>query len=63
MVGVRAAIHRKIIQTPISRKLNILTHPTFVTANSMIDTKIKLFRKTHNANPKHKGSIEDSDTK
>ena len=46
MVGVRAAIHRRIIQAPISRKLNILTNPSFVIANNMVDTKIKLFRKT-----------------
>ena len=46
MVGVRAAIHRRIIQAPISRKLNILTNPSFVIANNMVDTKIKLFCKT-----------------
>lgn len=29
----------------------------------MVDTKIKLFRKTHNAKLKHKWSIEDGDMK
>ena len=61
IIGVRAALHRKITQAPISRVLNILTHPSFIIANNMVDTKIKLFRKTHNPKPKHKLSIEDGD--
>ena len=37
MVGLRAALHWHITQAPISRNVNIVTNPAFITVNVMFD--------------------------
>ena len=56
---LRASLHRHLTQPPLNRRINIISDPLFITANNMFDSKQKLYRKTHNAKPKHKPCIEE----
>ena len=58
---LRASLHRYLTQPPINRRINIITDTEFVLANAMFQSKQKLYRKTHNAKPKHKKPIEVGD--
>ena len=61
MTGIRAAIHRFLMQPPNSRNFNILKGDDFQQANIMFDTMCKKYLQDGNKKPKHKDPIRDSD--
>ena len=61
LTGIRAAIHRHLTCTLLSRNINILQDSKFMSANKMFEAKAKLFTKENDAKPKHKSSIQSGD--
>ena len=58
LTGIRAAIHRHLTCSPLSRNIHILQDSEFISAQKMFEAKPKLFTKEKNAKPKHKSSIQ-----
>ena len=63
LVGIRAAIHRKLIAPPFERSINILQGEKFVAANRIFTAKCKIYTVRGNPKPKHKPQISTSDMK
>ena len=61
LTGIRAAIHRKITQPPLSRNINILADVDFTSSNQMFTARCRLYYKSGNRRPAHKPAIEDGD--
>ena len=61
LVGIRAAIHRTLINPPYMRNINILGGENFVAANRVFDAKCKIYVARGNPKPKHKPCISETD--
>ena len=61
LVGIRAAIHRKLISPPNMRNINILDGPEFAAANRVFLAKCMMYTALGNPKPKHKPCINNID--
>ena len=61
LTGIRAAIHRHLINPPLSRNLNIIKDSEFTTSNQMYQAKCRLYYKEGNKKPQHKPPIAEGD--
>ena len=63
LVGIRAAIHRYIVQPPFIRNINILEGIDFTSANKVFVAKCKIYTAQVNPKPQHKPAISEGDMK
>ena len=61
LVGIRAAIHRALVNPPYMRNINILDGVEFIAANRVFLAKTKIYTARGNPKPKHKPCISNTD--
>ena len=61
LIDIRAALHRHLINPPLSRNINILNDREFTTANQAFNAKCKLYYKAGNKKPQHYPPIQKGD--